>query len=120
MEAEKVFHDWLINHLKYRLSKDYSEIHINTEKEKKKEFRGYYPDLILESHGIVTGVIEVETERGISPEKAKEWKEISRLGVRLTILVPERSRAKVMNLLWNEGIAQDVAIGSYELRISLP
>ncbi len=94
--------------------------HYQSGRREKNEFQGHYPDLILKSHGLVMGVVEVETEKSITPEKAKKWKELSKLGVKLMIMVPEKSRTKVMNLLWDESIAQDVAIGSYELRISLP
>ena len=120
MESEDVFHNWLIDHLKNRLSRDYSEIHTNPAGEKNREYKGYFPDLILSNHGLVMSIVEVETEKTINPDKAKKWKELSQLGVKLIILVPEKARSKVMPLLWDEGIAQDVAIGSYELKLSMP
>ncbi len=120
MESERIFHNWLIGHLKGRLSRDYSEININPEGEKNREFKGYYPDIILGSHGLVMGIVEIETEKSITPEKAKEWKILSRLGVKLMIIVPEKSKSTVMNLLWNEAIAQDVSIGSYNLTVKMP
>jgi hypothetical protein len=120
MYQDKLFHDWLTNHLKENFSRDYSEIMVNCEEEKKYAFEGLYPDLILISHGLVVAVVEVETEKSITAEKAKHWKALSKLGVKLILMVPEMRRKKVMSLLWDEGIAQDVSIGTYHLKITMP
>ncbi|HLC17154.1 MAG TPA: hypothetical protein VJL89_13100 [Thermodesulfovibrionia bacterium] len=72
MEQDKLFHDWLTNYLKEQFSKDYSEIMVNYEEEKKHAFEGLYPDLILISHGLVVAVAEVETEQSINNDNAKQ------------------------------------------------
>ena len=120
METEKVFHDWLINHLRDRFSKEYSEIKINLEGEEKNEFKGYYPNLILGSYGLVVAVVEVETDKTITHEKVKKWKELSKLGVKLMLMIPDKSKGKLMSMLWDEGIAHDVSVGSYEIKITMP
>ncbi len=66
------------------------------------------------------GIVEIETEGSITPEKARQWKAISNLGAKLTIVVPEKSKKSLMDILWSEGISQSVAIGSYDLKISMP
>ncbi len=120
MENDKLIHDWLVIHLQQKLSRDYKEIGINLEGEKKKEFKGHYPDLILGNHGMTLAVMEVETEKSINPEKADEWKAVANLGVKLIIMIPNASRAKVVDLLWKKGIADKTAIGSYEINVKMP
>ncbi len=122
MQDDKLIHDWMVSYLKQRLSRDYKDISINLEGEKKNEFKGHYPDLILGSHGLVLAVMEVETERSISPEKADEWSRIVRTGkgVKLIVMVPRASKAKVVDLLWKKGIADKASVGSYEINISMP
>jgi hypothetical protein len=118
MESEKIFHDWLLMYLKQKLSRDYTEILTNLKEEN--EFEGMYPDLILNNYGMMMGVVEVETENTITAERAKRWKQLSGKGVKLIVMVPERSRQKVMSLLWDEGIASSVAIGGYDLKVNMP
>ncbi len=122
MQEDKLIHDWMVSYLKKRLSRDYKDISINLEGEKKNEFEGYYPDLILGSHGLVLAVMEVETERSISPEKADEWSQIvgTGKGVKLIVMAPRASKAKVVDLLWKRNIADKVSVGSYEINVSMP
>jgi hypothetical protein len=120
MQDDKLIHDWMVSYLKARLSRDYKDISINPGGEKKHEFKGHYPDLILGNHGLTLAVMEVETERTITPEKADEWKALTGLGVKLIIMIPGAVRAKVVDLLWKKGIADRVAIGSYEISVKMP
>ncbi len=122
MQSEKLIHDWLVTYLSQRLSRDYEDIEINLEGEKKAEFKGHYPDLILGNHGLVLAVMEVETEKSITSEKANEWSRIvgTGQGVKLIIMAPKALKAKIVELLWGKGIADKVAIGSYEINIKMP
>ncbi|GAB4538800.1 MAG: hypothetical protein Fur0020_07730 [Thermodesulfovibrionia bacterium] len=120
MQDERLFHDWIIAHMRQRLSRDYKEIRINLEGERKNEFKGLYPDLILGNHGMVLSVMEVETEGSLTDKKAEEWKALSGLGVKLIIMVPKASRAKTLELLWRLGIADRVSVGTYEININMP
>jgi len=120
MDNDKLIHDWLVTYLKQRLSRDYKDININLEGERKNEFKGHYPDLILGNHGMVLAVMEVETEKSITPEKADEWKALSELGIKLILMVPGALKAKVVDLLWKRGIADKVAVGNYEINVRMP
>ncbi len=120
MNNDKPFHDWLVKYLKHKLSRDYQDVRMNLSDEKKTEFKGRYPDLILGNHGMVLAVVEVETEKSITDGKADEWKDLTGHGVKLIIMVPGASKAKVIELLWGKGIADKVAVGSYELNIKMP
>jgi hypothetical protein len=120
VNEENVFHDWLVDHLGASFSRQYTSVRVNREGEKKNEYQGCYPDIILENHGMVMGIVEVETENTVTAEKAEVWKTEASLGVKLVIMAPQAMRAKLMPLLWDAGIAANVAVGSYELRISMP
>ncbi|KJR41780.1 hypothetical protein MCHI_002323 [Candidatus Magnetoovum chiemensis] len=115
-----MFHNWVISQLKAKLSRDYSNIAVNFDNQQNNEFEGKYPDMILSSHGLVMAIVEVETESTITKQKAQQWKEMSNLGAKLIIMVPQNSKAKIMDILFNAGIAQNVSIGSYEFKITMP
>ncbi|KJU82879.1 hypothetical protein MBAV_004924 [Candidatus Magnetobacterium bavaricum] len=120
MESDKIFHDWLVIHLKTRLAKDYTEIAVNLDGERQHALEGHYPNLILKHLGMVMAVVEVETEGSITPDKVKQWKGLLQAGTRLIVMVPERAKAKVTSLLWDTGIASDVSVGSYDIKINMP
>ena len=119
MKNEKLVHDWMVSHLKERLSRDYNEIKVNLEGDKN-EFKGHYPDMVLGNHGMVLAIMEVETEGSITAEKADEWKDLAGLGAKLILMVPKRLKAKVIDLLWKQGLADKTSVGSYEINISMP
>ncbi len=120
MINEKLIHDWLVSYLGQKLSRDYREIKVNLDGEKKNEFQGHYPNLVLGNHGMVLSVMEVETEKSITPEKADEWCALAGLGVKLIVMVPKASKARVVDLLWKKGIADKTAVGSYEINVHMP
>jgi len=119
MKNEKLMHDWMISHLKGKLSRSYNEIKVNLDDEKN-EFNGHYPDLVLSNHGLVLAIMEVETESSITSEKAEEWKILAGLGAKLIVMVPKNSKARVIELLWKQGLADRTSVGSYELNVSMP
>ncbi len=120
MQNEKLIHDWIITFLKQKLSRDYEDVKINLEETQKAEFEGHYPDLILGNQGLVLAVMEVETASTITPEKADMWKPLTGLGVKLILMVPRASKAKLIDLLWKKGIADKVAVGSYDINVQMP
>ncbi len=120
MINDQLIHEWIVSHLTGRLSRDYDEIKSNLEEDRNNEFKGYYPDLILSNHGMVLAIVEVETNSTITAEKAAEWKELSGLGAKLILMVPKTSKAKVIDLLWKQGMADKASVGSYDINISMP
>ncbi|MBW2038787.1 MAG: hypothetical protein JRI46_04210 [Deltaproteobacteria bacterium] len=119
MTKEEFFHDWLVSYLQRRLARDYKEILANYQGEERHEFKGHYPDLILANHGMVLAIMEVETEGSITPKRAEQWKEFAGLGVKLILMVPAHARPKVMELVWQKGLADKVGVGSYEINIKM-
>jgi hypothetical protein len=78
------------------------------------------PDIILASHGLTMAMVEVETEGSITPEKAGKWKEMAQSGSKLILVVPKKAKVKTTELLWKHGIADRIAVGSYEIVITMP
>ena len=76
--------------------------------------------MILSNHGLVLAAVEVETESSITPEKAEKWKSLAQPGSKLIVMVPKSSRVKVMEMLWQKGIADRVGVGTYDIAITMP
>lgn len=111
MEKAKLLHDLIVDTLKEKFSGAYKEIKVN-------ESGG--PDMVLGNHGLTLAVVEVETEKSITGEKAERWKEMSQSGSKLILMVPRNAKVKVMELLWKLGIADRVGVGSYDIVINMP
>ncbi len=111
MDNDKLMHDLIVDRLRGRFSREYSEIKVNAEGG---------PDIVLANHGLTIAIVEVETERSITSEKAAKWKEMAHSGSRLILMVPKAAKVRVTELLWKEGIAERVGVGSYEIVISMP
>jgi len=111
MEREKLVHDLIVDRLRGKFSKEYKEIKVNPEGS---------PDIILASHGLTMAMVEVETEGSITLEKAGKWKEMAQSGSKLILMVPKHAKVRTTELLWKNGIADSVGVGSYEIVITMP
>ena len=120
MQNGDLIHDWMIAYLQKKLSRNYDVIKVNLDHNKNNEFNGHYPDLILENHGLVLAVMEVETEETISEKKAEDWKTMSGLGAKLILMVPKTLKSKVLDILWKNGMADKASVGSYEMNVQMP
>ncbi len=120
MEYGDLIHEIILEHLKGRLSKDYKEISINKTGEKKVQYKGYYPDMILGNHGMVLALLEVETAESISEKGVEKWKALSDLGVKLILMVPKDMKVKTTELLWSKGLMGKTSMGTYEISVNMP
>ena len=120
MEYGDLLHEIILEHLKKRLSREYKEIGINKTGEKKAEYRGLYPDMILGNHGMILALLEVETAESISEKGAEKWKVLSDLGVKLILMVPKDLKVKATELLWTKGLMGKVSMGTYEISVNMP
>lgn len=111
MSIEKHLKELLIYHLKQKLGKLQQELE-TTQKPP--------PDLKILSYGIVIGYIDIITEKEISQERIDKWKELLSKGNKLIIVVPKDEKLKLTEILWKEGIAEKVSIGTYEIVLTLP
>ncbi|MEW6162365.1 MAG: hypothetical protein AB1606_03450 [Nitrospirota bacterium] len=120
MEYGELVHEIILDHVKRRLSRDYKEIGINRAGEKKAEYKGHYPDMVLGNHGMVLALLEVETAESISEKRAEKWKALSDLGVKLILMVPKDMKVKATELLWAKGLMGKVSMGTYEISVTMP
>ncbi len=111
MDTEKLMHDLIVDRLRGRFAREYNDLKVNKEGN---------PDITLASHGITVAVVEVETENSITAEKANNWKALAQSGSKLILMVPQSAKVKTMELLWQQGIADKVSVGSYEIKITMP
>lgn len=111
MERDKLLHDLIVDSLKDKFAGAYKEIEVNPAGS---------PDMVLGNHGLTLAIVEVETGRSITQEKAAKWKEMSQSGSKLILMVPANLKVRVMELLWKSGIADRVGVGSYEILIKMP
>ena len=119
MEYESLTHDIILEHIRKELSRDYKEIGVNKNNEKNVAYKGHYPDMVLGNHGMVLGILEVETEGSISEKAAERWKDLSKLGVKLIIMVPKATKVKATDLIWNNGLMGKVSLGTYDIVIKM-
>lgn len=120
MEYGDLIHEIILKHLERRLSRDYKEICTNRTGEKKVEFKGHYPDMVLGNHGMVLALLEVETSESISEKRAEKWKVLSDLGAKLILMVPKDMKVKTTELFWANGLMGKVSIGTYEISVTMP
>ncbi|MDI6889974.1 MAG: hypothetical protein QMC83_03400 [Thermodesulfovibrionales bacterium] len=120
MEYGDLIHEIILEQVRRKLSRDYKEISVNKPGEKKGEYKGHYPDMILGNHGMVLALLEVETADSISEKQAENWGKLSGLGVKLILMVPKDMKVKATELLWSKGLMGKVSLGTYEISITMP
>jgi hypothetical protein len=111
MESDRLVHGLIVERLRRKLGRDYKEVRVNP---------GGGPDLVLGSHGLTLAVLQVETEGSITPEGAERWAGLAASGQRLILMVPRASKVRATELLWEKGIMDRVALGTYEIVINMP
>ncbi len=111
MDNEGLMHELIVERMRSKFSKEYREIKINP---------GGGPDIVLADHGLTVALVEVETDRGITAERASKWTEMAGTGTKLILMVPRHAKVRTTELLWKEGIADKVGVGSYEITITMP
>jgi hypothetical protein len=120
MEYGDLIHEIILEQVRRKLSRDYKEIAVNRAGEKKVEFKGHYPDMVLGNHGMTLALLEVETADSISEKGTERWKTLSELGVKLILMVPKDMKVKATELLWSKSMMGKVSIGTYEISVTMP
>jgi hypothetical protein len=111
MDNERLVRSLIVERLRRKLRRDYEEVKINPEGN---------PDITLSSHGLTLAVVQVETEGSVTPEQAEKWAGLAGRGTKLILMVPRASKVKATDLLWQKGIMDRVAMGTYEIQINMP
>ena len=110
MDNDALLHNLIVDRLRRKFSSQYKEISVNT----------HGPDMTLGNHGMTLACVQVETESSITTEQAERWKGMIGDCPRLILMVPKNAKVKAMDLLWKNGIADRVGVGSYEIVITMP
>ena len=116
---EQFLHDWVIRQIMGKYSRLYSDVHINPGSEKNFEHMGKYPDAVFVNYGQVVQVVEVETKETINEGRVGKWKELSELGVKLSLLVPKEMQGPARDICFEKGLAAKVNIGSFEVQLNI-
>lgn len=111
MSVEKHLKELLIYYLKQKLGRLQQEL---------EPAQTPPPDLKILSYGMVIGYIDIITEKEVFQERIDRWKELLSQGNKLIIVVAKDERLKLTEILWKEGIAEKVSIGTYEIVLTLP
>jgi len=120
MEYADLIHEIILEQVRRKLSRTYKEIRTNTKGEKRAEYEGFYPDMILGNHGIELALLEVETADSISEKQTDNWKSLAGLGLKLILMIPKEQKVRVTDLLWSKGLMDKVSIGTYEISVQMP
>jgi len=116
---EQFLHDWVIRKVQEKYSRLYSEVHINPGDEKNYEYNGSYPDIVVINYGQTVQIVEVETRETINNERAAKWKNLSELGVKLSLLVPKEMQNAARDICWKSGLVAKVNIGSFDVNLNI-
>ena len=116
---EQFLHDWVIRKVQEKYSKLYSEVNINPGGDKNYEYNGSYPDIVVVNYGQTVQIVEVETRETINNERAAKWKEMSELGVKLSLLVPKEMQKAARDICWKSGLVAKVNIGSFDVNLNI-
>jgi hypothetical protein len=116
---EQFLHDWVIRSIKDKYGRLYKEVHINPGDEKNFEFKGRYPDAVFVNYGQVVLIVEVETRETVNEGEVEEWKDLSGLGVKLSIVVPKDMQNSAREICWKCGLAGKVNIGYFGVELNV-
>lgn len=116
---EQFLHDWVIRKAQQKYSRLYSDVHINPGDEKNFEHKGKYPDAVIVNYGQVVQIVEVETKETITEDRVPKWKDLSELGVKLSLVVPKELQGVARDICWKNGLAAKVNIGSFEVVLNI-
>jgi len=116
---EQFLHDWVIRRVGGKYSRIYSDVHINPGEENNFELEGKYPDAVFVNYGQIVQIVEVETKETINEQRVPKWKELSELGVKLSLLVPKDMQGGTRDICWKNGLATKVNIGSFDVQINI-
>jgi hypothetical protein len=111
MDYDRLLRGLIVERLRRKLGRQYGEVKVNP---------GGGPDMVLGSHGLTLAMVQVETEGSITPEGAAKWAGLASSGSKLILMVPRASKVRATELLWEKGLMDRVAIGTYEIEIKMP
>ena len=119
LNRENLLHDWIIEEIEKKFSKEYNEIKINKINEKNYEFKGSYPDIIFGNYGQIVMIGEVETESDINENIIEKWKNLQSLDISCIVFVPKNKLKDARDLCWNNQLVERFKISTYSVEIPI-
>ena len=119
LNRENFLHDWIIEEIEKKFSKEYNEIKVNKINEKNYEFSGFYPDIIFGNYGQIIMIGEVETESNINENIIEKWQNLKSLDVGCVIFVPKNKLKDARELCWNNQLVERLKISTYSVEIPI-
>tara|TARA_Y100001935_G_scaffold48337_4_gene40186 strand:+ start:2894 stop:3262 length:369 start_codon:yes stop_codon:yes gene_type:complete len=119
INREEFLHDWIVEEVKKKYTKEFNEIKINTIHKNENDFKGLYPDIIFGNYGQVVMIGEVETESNISEKIIPKWKELQGLNTNCLIFVPKSKLKLTRNLCFENQLIDRIKILSFSVEIPL-
>lgn len=112
---EQLLHDLVIHQVKAKYSRIHKEVHVNPGEEKNFEINGLYPDIVFGGYGQIVQIVEVETERHLTPERVAYWQTLAGMGTQCTLLVAKQHQRTLTDLLWKTGLMAKVKVATFDL-----
>ena len=118
-DKEIFLHDWVVEEIQKKYSKEFNEIKINTNDKKNYAVDEEYPDIIFGNYGQIVMIGEVETESNINPSSIKKWKQLQSLGYNCIIFVPKNKIKITRDLCWENKLIEKIKISSFSVEIPI-
>ena len=118
-EKEAFLHDWVVEEIQKRSSKEFNEIQTNTTEKKLHSIEGQYPDIIFGNYGQVVMIGEVETISNINSSSTDKWKSLQAIGYNCILFVPKQSLKQVRDLCFENKLIERMKISSFSVEIPI-
>jgi hypothetical protein len=118
-DKEIFLHDWVVEEIQKKYSKEFNEIKINTSDRKNHELNKEYPDIIFGNYGQIVMIGEVETDSNINTNSIKKWKMLQSLGYSCILFVPKNKMKVARDLCWGNKLIEKIKISSFSVEIPI-
>jgi hypothetical protein len=113
-------HDWVVQEIKKKYSREYNEIKINTiDKKINTISNNLYPDIIFGNYGEVVMIGEVETVLEPLESVLSHWKELKKTNINLIIFVPKDKLKEAREICWNNQLIERVKVSTFSVEIPI-
>ena len=113
-------HDWVVQEIKKKYSKEYNEIKINTiDKKINAISNNLYPDIIFGNYGEIVMIVEVETVLEPLESIISHWKELQKTNISLIIFVPKDKLKEARDICWNNQLIERVKVSTFSVEIPI-
>ena len=113
-------HDWVVQEIKKKYSKEYNEIKINTiDKKINAISNNLYPDIIFGNYGEIVMIGEVETVLEPLESIISHWKELQKTNISLIIFVPKDKLKEARDICWNNQLIERVKVSTFSVEIPI-